>query len=134
MTIAWKLTQEEEKLLPLVVKILSHRTKKEVFTNFKIRQTLGELGEDIQDSQIRKIVYNIRQRNLIPLLLANNEGYFRATTLEEVRKWIKTHKSKIIHMESSLESIQWQYEMEKDNLKKGNSELVGQMEIFDLID
>ena len=135
MLVSWKLTYTEEfVLMPLVVQVLNHRSKKNVFTNEKIRTVLSEFGHEIKDSQIRKIVFNIRQRGLIPLLIADNEGYYMATSIEQVRNWIATHSSKMKAMASTLHSMEQQFEQERQKLKEGNSELSGQMNIFDIID
>jgi hypothetical protein len=127
--------QEEKVLLPLIVNILNHRNKEKVFSNTKIRNLLLEFGEDkITDSQIRKFIFHIRQRNLVSLLIANGDGYFVASTVGEVREWIAMHEGKIYQMMSTLDSIKEQFESEKDLLKSGESSLVGQMSIFDYID
>jgi len=132
---AWKLNPEEQELMPLVVQILNHRTKKNVFSNPEIRQVLAQFGyEKVEAPSIRKIVYNIRQQGLTTLLIANSEGYYKATNIQEVESWLQTHKSKIEAMLSTLESIESQFKVERSKLKDGNSELLGQISIFDVID
>ena len=134
-TSVWKLTtHEEEVLYPLVVKILLHRPKEKVFSNKKIRAILEEFGEEIADSQIRKIVFNIRHSGVIPLLIANSEGYYVASNIEEVNAWIDTHKGKIQAMQMTLNSLELQFEQFKEKLKSGEDcGLIGQMSIFDLL-
>ena len=79
-------------------------------------------------------MYNIRKNEDIPLLLANNEGYFVASTIEEVNAWILTHQGKIEAMKSTLVHIQEQYEQRKHKLKQGEDcGLTGQISIFDLL-
>jgi hypothetical protein len=121
-------------LLPLVVQILNHRDKTKVFSNVKIRSLLAEFGEKIEDVQIRKVVFHIRQRNLIPLLIANSDGYFVATTIQEVETWVQMHSSKVHSMLASLSAIEAQFENEKSLLLNGESSLGGQLSIFDYID
>jgi uncharacterized protein YlzI (FlbEa/FlbD family) len=134
-TTNWELTNHERFVIyPLVVQILSHRGKEKVFSNSKIRKILSEFGEEISDMQIRKIAFNIRQSGDITLLLANNEGYFVASNIEEVNTWIKTHKGKIESMKATLYHIENQFENNLDRLKNGDDcGLVGQVSIFDLI-
>jgi dephospho-CoA kinase len=134
-TSVWKLTTHEEEVLhPLVVKILSHRPKDKVFSNKKIRAILEEFGEEIADSQIRKIVFNIRHSGVIPLLIANSEGYYMASNIEEVNAWIDTHRGKIQAMQMTLNNIEFQFEQFKEKLKSGDDcGLIGQMSIFDLL-
>jgi uncharacterized protein YlzI (FlbEa/FlbD family) len=131
----WELTNHERQVIyPLVLQILSHRGKEKVFSNTKIRKILLEFGEEISDSQIRKIAFNIRKSGDITLLLANNEGYFVASNIEEVNTWIHTHQGKIEAMKSTLESIQNQFSENINKLKRGEDcGLVGQVSIFDLL-
>jgi hypothetical protein len=136
MEVSWTLTAHEENvILPLVAKILDHRDKKKVFSNNEIRNTLLELGEEkIHDSQIRKIVWHIRQRGLTTLLIANSDGYYKATNIEEVKTWIATHKGKIEKMLQTLEAIECQFKEQKSKLATNDSELTGQVSIFEYID
>lgn len=131
----FKMTPDEEyKLLPLVVQILNHRDKTKVFSNVKIRALLADFGEKIEDVQIRRVVFHIRQRNLIPLLIANSDGYFVATTIQEVQTWVQMHSSKVHSMLASLSAIEAQFENEKSLLLSGESSLGGQLSIFDYIE
>ena len=131
----WELTNHERFVIyPLVVQILSHRAKEKVFSNTKIRKILSEFGEEITDTQIRKIAFNIRKTGDITLLLANNEGYFVASNIEEVNAWIATHKGKIETMKQTLSYIENQFDENLHMLKNGEDcGLVGQVSIFDLI-
>ena len=131
----WELSSHERFVIyPLVVQILSHRGKEKVFSNAKIRKILSEFGEEISDSQIRKIAFNIRKSGDITLLLANNEGYFVASNIAEVNAWMDTHSGKIEAMKATLSYIQNQFDNNLDRLKKGEDcGLVGQVSIFDLI-
>jgi hypothetical protein len=136
MDISWTLTPHEENvLLPLVAQMLNHRDKKNVFSNNDIRTTLLEFGEEkIHDSQIRKVVWHIRQRGLTSLLIANSDGYYKATNIVEVKTWIATHKGKISKMLQTLEAIESQFEEQKAKLLTNNTELTGQVSIFEYID
>lgn len=131
----WQMTEHEKNVLyPLVVNILSHRSKEKVFSNTSIREILSEFGESIADVQIRKIVFNIRRSGDIPLLLANSEGYFVGNSIEEVEAWINTHLSKIEAMKASLDSILKQFEEERSKIRANEGcKLLGQISIFDLI-
>lgn len=128
-------THEREVLMPLVMQMLSHRnTKQKVFSNTKIRKVLKEFGEDINDSQIRKIVFYVRNNDLINLLIANNEGYFVSYNRADVEKWIQMQEGKISAMQSTLFSIKRQL---KENVKAmidgEQTEMKGQMSIYDVI-
>jgi tRNA A-37 threonylcarbamoyl transferase component Bud32 len=121
--------------MPLVMQMLSHRnTKQKVFSNTKIRKVLKEFGEDINDSQIRKIVFHIRNNDLINLLIANNEGYFVSYNRADVEKWIQMQAGKISAMESTLFSIKRQLESNVKAMVDGETtEMKGQMSIYDII-
>lgn len=126
---------EKNVLLPLVVQILQHReTKDKVFSNSKIRNVLKEFGEDISDAQIRKLVFNIRNNGIIELLIANQDGYFVANNIEDIRSWINRHKGKMASMQKTLESIESQFERNMENLHNGESGLIGQLSIFDSVE
>jgi hypothetical protein len=131
----WELTPHEKNvLMPLVVQILQHReTKEKVFSNTKIRNVLKEFGEDITDAQIRKLIFNIRNNDVIDLLIANQDGYFVANNINDIGAWIDRHKGKIASMQQTLKSIENQFDRKKDSLIKGeSSSLIGQLSIFDL--
>jgi|LakMenEpi03Aug12_release.lakeMendotaPanAssembly.Ray.scaffolds.fasta_scaffold554951_2 hypothetical protein len=126
---------EREVLMPLVMQMLSHRnTKQKVFSNTKIRKVLKEFGEDINDSQIRKIVFHIRNNDLINLLIANNEGYFVSYNRADVEKWVQMQEGKISAMQSTLFSIKRQLEANVKAMVDGEpTEMKGQMSIYDVI-
>lgn len=136
MEILWKLTDTEKNvLLPLAVQLLKDKTNKNIFTNAEIVRALQPFSEEkIHDSRIRAIVFNIRQQELVPLLIANHEGYYRGTNIQEIKRWIERHKSKITAMQSTLGSIENQFKQQMDNLMNDDNELNGQLSIFDNID
>ena len=126
---------ESTVLLPLVVQILQHReTKQKVFSNTKIRNVLKEFGEDISDAQIRKLVFHIRNNDIIDLLIANQDGYYVANSIDDVNVWIDRHKAKMKAMECTLTSIENQFKRGIDKMLNGESGLIGQMSIFDVIE
>lgn len=133
---SWKLTEHEESvLLPLILQLLSNSDNRNIFPNPEICRYLEEQSETIvKDSQIRKLVYNIRQRNLIPILIANGDGYYTGKNIPEIKQWIKTHKGKIEAMISTLESIEDQFIQQMRNLNYEENGLTGQISIFDIID
>jgi len=126
---------EKNVLLPLVLNMMQHRKDKEkVFSNIKIRKVLKEFGQDIADSQIRKIIFHIRNNDLLDLLIANNDGYYVATNIQDIERWIEMQKGKIAAMHESLAAIQRQMERQKKVLiEGGESHMTGQMSIFDYL-
>jgi len=128
-------SHEHNVLLPLVIGIMSHRSDKEkVFSNNKIRRVLKDFGHDINDMQIRKIVFYIRNNHLISLLLANNDGYYIGTNIQQVNAWIETQEGKIEAMKLTLKSIKEQMNDKMTALINGEAnDMTGQMSIFDFI-
>lgn len=128
-------SHETNVLLPLVLQMLSHRnTKQKVFSNTKIRKVLKEFGEDITDSQIRKIVFHIRNNGLLQLLIANNEGYFISYNRADIEKWIEMQRGKIETMTMTLRAIEAQLAENVRAMVDGEeSEMKGQMNIFDVM-
>jgi capsule polysaccharide export protein KpsE/RkpR len=114
---------------------MSHRNDREkVFSNTKIRRVLKDFGQDINDMQIRKIVFHIRNNHIIPLLLANNEGYYIGTNIQQVNSWIETQEGKIEAMKMTLQSIKEQMSEKMTALVNGEAnDMTGQMSIFDFI-
>jgi hypothetical protein len=126
---------EQNVLLPLVLNMLEHRKHKDkVFSNTKIRKVLKEFGEDIGDSQIRKLVFYIRNNDLLDLLIANNDGYYIASNIQDIEKWMEMQKGKISAMYESLAAIQRQMTKHKQALiEGGETHMTGQMSIFDFL-
>lgn len=129
-----ELTNEEKnEILPVVVNMLKHRKNpSKVFSNTEIREVLLNFDLSVTDAQIRKIVFYIRNNNLIPLLLANTYGYYVGTRIEDVRNWITMQEGKINAMNQTLTSIREQLDKKRTELLNGESEnFGGQITIFD---
>jgi len=120
--------REDELLLPLLIKMLNHREGKEkVFSNTKIRQVFLNMGEEVSDLQIRKLVYYIRNKGLIELLIANSEGYYVAEHSQDIEQWLNRQRNKIDAMKHTINAIQSQYEDNVAKIKTGKSKLYPQM-------
>jgi hypothetical protein len=108
---------EREVLLPIMV--LGFKTKvgiERCITNPQICKALKSKGYDVTEPRIRKIVFYIRNNNLVPKLIASSKGYWIATKKEEVEIWVMS-------LQSRLEAMQETYiyaqkilsDFEKDN-------------------
>ena len=108
---------EREVLLPIMV--LGFKTKvgiERCITNPQICKALKSKGYDVTEPRIRKIVFYIRNKNLVPKLIASSKGYWIATKKEEVEIWVMS-------LQSRLEAMQETYiyaqkilsDFEKDN-------------------
>jgi hypothetical protein len=73
----------------------------------------NESGIVVCDSQIRNIINDLRNNDVILLLLADTKGFFIAQSEKEVKSWIETHEKKIESMEMTLRSIKRQLKTKK---------------------
>ena len=82
---------ESEVLQPLIVAGLKTKIGKEkAITNKQICKALKDREHKITDSRLRKIIHNIRAKDLVPLLIATSRGYYVATDNQEIEDYIKS--------------------------------------------
>jgi len=126
-----ELTTQENTLVPLVIQMIEHRDKSKVFSNAEIRKVLKAFGHTVADSTIRRLVNYIRNSGKVELLIANQDGYFVANNIDDIRTWIAMHRGKIKAMGETLNSIETQFDKNMGRLHHGSSGLMGQLSIFD---
>lgn len=99
----------------LVSKYVYEKTKNgEKVTNADIIDYVKDsTGIIISDSQIRLIINDLRNNDVILLLLADTKGFFIAKNAKEVKSWILTHEKKIESMKLTLKSIKRQLNTKK---------------------
>lgn len=73
----------------------------------------NETGVILCDSQIRLIINDLRNNDVVLLLLADTKGFFIAQSEKEVKTWIDTHQKKIDSMKMTLRSIKRQLRAKK---------------------
>jgi hypothetical protein len=73
----------------------------------------NETGVVVCDTQIRNTINELRNNDVILLLLADTKGYFIGKSEKEVKAWIETHEKKIESMEMTLRSIKRQLKTKK---------------------
>ena len=73
----------------------------------------NETGVILCDSQIRLIINDLRNNDVVLLLLADTKGFFIAQSEKEVKTWIETHQKKIDSMKMTLRSIKRQLRAKK---------------------
>lgn len=83
-------TYERDMLVPVIVAGLKTRVgAKNALRNKEISRLLDNNGyPDIKESRIRKCVNYIRMNGLVPHLIANCRGYYVATSVEEVERYM----------------------------------------------
>ena len=73
----------------------------------------NETGVVVSDVQIRNTINELRNNDVILLLLADTKGFFIGRSEKEVKAWIETHEKKIESMEMTLRSIKRQLKTKK---------------------
>lgn len=80
---------ELEVLQPIIVQGLKNKIGKDkAVTNKHICKALKSFGHKITDSRLRKIIHNIRAKDLVPLLIATSKGYYVSNDTQEVQEYI----------------------------------------------
>lgn len=79
-------------MLPIIAGGLSKVIgKRNAISNKEISEKILKKYEvKLSDSGIRKIITHIRLNNLVPGLVANGDGYYVTTSIEELKRWDKS--------------------------------------------
>jgi len=90
------LTPEEEALVHIIVKRFKDKPGKEnIVTNPKMIAGLkANLGVELSEPRIRKIVQFIRLNNILPGLVGTSKGYFYAENEADIETWIDSMKQR----------------------------------------
>lgn len=86
----------------------------EKITNAEIINYIeNETGIILHESAIRIIINDLRNNDVVMLLLADTKGFFIGQTEQDVKIWISTHAKKIQSMQLTLRSIKRQLKAKK---------------------
>lgn len=114
-----ELTDYESKvLLPYIVKVLETKigSKNQITSTELIKQM--KLGSfKIDPARFRKIINHIRINNVINNLVATGNGYHRATTESECRRFIESLDQRINSIIVVRDAMKYQLEMSLKNKK-----------------
>jgi len=100
------LSDYERSILPAFVKGFSTKVGKEnAITNKQICEAMKNLGYDVNDARIRKIVNHIRANHLCPVLLASSKGYWVSNDIQEVNDWITSMDGRIEAMIATRDAV-----------------------------
>ena len=83
--------------------------KSSAITNKKICEVLTEKGYKLTDTRLRKIIHNIRAKDLVPLLIATSQGYYVSNDEKEIRDYIQSLSERINSISFIKQSIQRQW-------------------------
>jgi len=101
---------EEKTLQPIIIRGLSTKLgKSSAITNKKICEVLTEKGYELTDTRLRKIIHNIRAKDLVPLLIATSKGYYVSNDEKEIRDYIQSLSERINSISFIKQSIQRQW-------------------------
>lgn len=105
---------ERTELLPIIVKCLKrHIGAENTIASTKICERMRQYGYKIGGVRLRKIVNYIRVKGLVPCLVASGNGYYVATTAEEVDDYIHSLDGRIDAMKAVRDSLQEQLQTMK---------------------
>ncbi len=86
-----ELTDYELTLVPIVVKgLLNKIGKPQAIKNKTIEIALKGLGKKVSAPRIRKLIHYIRVKQLVPNLISTSRGYYRATSKDELIKYVES--------------------------------------------
>ena len=85
-------TYEKDMLVPLLANELKHHLgAKNAIRNKELCRIFTLRGhEGLRESRVRKCINYIRMNGLVPQLIANCRGYYVATDMDELEKYIKS--------------------------------------------
>lgn len=108
---------EKAKLLPAVIRGLKTKVgERNQITNKQAVKGLRSFGYKISEVRFRALISYIRRNNLIHLLVANNKGYWIATSVKEVQSHIDSMTSRIEGETATRDALIKQLEINKQNL------------------
>lgn len=83
-------TYERDMLVPIIAEGLKKRIgSKNAVRNREICRRLEASGyENVSEPRIRKCINYIRMNGMVPHLVANSRGYYVATSIDEVERYI----------------------------------------------
>ena len=108
------LTETEETVfLPPIIKGLRLKIgRHNAVTNKDIVRGLKKnLGINISEARVRKIINHIRNNDLVPCLIATSKGYYIAETQQEVDDYIDSLKGRLDAITAVAKSMSRQRQM-----------------------
>jgi hypothetical protein len=111
-TITVNLSDEERRVhVPLLINGLREFCvgKANVANNRKLRDAFKAAGHTVGSARLRKLISYIDTHGLLPELVANEKGYYLATTVKEVQDYISS-------LEGRVAIIQKRAQVKKDLL------------------
>lgn len=101
------ITIEEMKVVDILVRCFSKRTKDTPIKGGEVCQSMKNAGYDMTEARLRKMVNHIRSQAKIPLI-ATSKGYYTSHDKDEISKQVKSlrdRSSAILGAACGLESF-----------------------------
>lgn len=100
---------EEKTLLPVLVRGLQVKVGADkVVAGSAIVRGMKQYGFKIDGPRLRKIINHIRTNDLIPGLVSNAQGYYVATSADEIDECIESIQGRIASQQAIVEALQRQ--------------------------
>jgi hypothetical protein len=108
--ITFELSKNEIKnQLPIIVKSLKKaKGQKNALTSNNLISILANEGEHTTGPRIRKMINNIRCKNVIPCLLSSSKGYWVSKDIDEVKDYVTSLQQREKEIKKVRLSIQKQ--------------------------
>ena len=106
---------EMEMLVPRIISGLQKVVGKEkAITNSKIVALLKKEGYKLSEARVRKIINHIRVNGLVERVIATSDGYYIATSEEEMVEYIESLKGR----EDAIRAVRRSFEMQLESIKR----------------
>ena len=107
-------TQKINRAVKITLRIMRQEMQKRPYSNFQIRtKTRYLFGKDYQlnDSELREALHELRTTDQVNLLIANNKGYMFATSVRQMEDYMKRLHRRCVQQLQLLSSCKRQTEI-----------------------
>ena len=104
--------KEKQLIKPMVRGLLNHKSRtnsislKEIILGFAHSKWSKY---KVTSDNIKRIIFHIRVNNLVWGVCSDDKGFFVANTKKEFRDHIRATKTKLVHIQTVLDSLEEQY-------------------------
>lgn len=100
-----ELTDDEKKLIPIIIRGLSnHKGKERSITGSTICKNVSEKFMQLTEPRLRKIINFIRARKILPVIATSN-GYYVSDSPDEIRKQIRSLEQRRDAIQKAIDGL-----------------------------
>ncbi len=99
-----ELTEEEHRLMPLVIKGLSTKTADSPVTGSQIVEAMKAKGYNMSEPRLRKIINYIRANGMLPLMASSN-GYYVSDDTEEIANQVQSLRERALAINAAAKGL-----------------------------